>query len=313
MSEAALKETAAILGLKRTLNSSLELMPVIRKGLSSASLESVSKRLESLDQRHGGAPRPREAHRGATPSGEAAPHRRRVGARRSPGSRPRAGRGDPREPGEGEPMAPEAEPRARRRRPAQHARYRHRDERGARGARAHRLRRDRLTVLFWRICRKARAATTFDGEGARRYPGRWNHRDVPVVYCSSSLSLATLEYFVHVDPDDIPDDLRRHPRGAPGRRRGRAHRSERASERLAPVPGPRRPQRSGKRVGRVGATRRLARALRRHANREQRRAQPSASRHRCARAGQTGPLRVRSTDVEMTSERRPGPRPQLGS
>ncbi len=46
MSEAALKETAAILGLKKTLSSSLELMPVIRKGLSSASLESVSKRLD---------------------------------------------------------------------------------------------------------------------------------------------------------------------------------------------------------------------------------------------------------------------------
>ncbi len=63
-------------------------------------------------------------------------------------------------------------------------------------------------MLFWRVCRKARAATTFDGEGARRYPGRWNPAEhVPVVYCSSSLSLATLEYFVHVDPDDIPDDL----------------------------------------------------------------------------------------------------------
>lgn len=27
------------------------------------------------------------------------------------------------------------------------------------------------------------------------------------MYCASSLSLATLEYFVHVDPADLPDDL----------------------------------------------------------------------------------------------------------
>jgi RES domain-containing protein len=64
-----------------------------------------------------------------------------------------------------------------------------------------------VNLVFWRICRVARAATAFDGEGARRYPGRWNHKDAPVVYCASSLSLATLELFVHVDPADIPDDL----------------------------------------------------------------------------------------------------------
>lgn len=28
-----------------------------------------------------------------------------------------------------------------------------------------------------------------------------------MVYCASSLSLATLEYFVHLDPDDMPNDL----------------------------------------------------------------------------------------------------------
>jgi len=27
------------------------------------------------------------------------------------------------------------------------------------------------------------------------------------VYCASSLSLAALEYFVHLDPDELPDDL----------------------------------------------------------------------------------------------------------
>jgi RES domain-containing protein len=38
-------------------------------------------------------------------------------------------------------------------------------------------------------------------------PGRWNHANVPIVYCSSSLSLAALEVLVHVDFDDLPSDL----------------------------------------------------------------------------------------------------------
>jgi RES domain-containing protein len=59
----------------------------------------------------------------------------------------------------------------------------------------------------WRICKQGRATTAFDGEGASRYPGRWNRKGVPVVYCASTLSLATLEYLVHLDPDEWPDDL----------------------------------------------------------------------------------------------------------
>ncbi len=62
-------------------------------------------------------------------------------------------------------------------------------------------------MIVWRICKAARAAAAFDGEGARRNPGRWNHKGVPVVYCAGSLALATLEYFVHLDADDWPDDL----------------------------------------------------------------------------------------------------------
>jgi RES domain-containing protein len=62
-------------------------------------------------------------------------------------------------------------------------------------------------LIVWRICKKLRAPTAFDGEGARRYPGRWNHKGVPIVYSASSLALASLEYFVHLDPDDWPDDL----------------------------------------------------------------------------------------------------------
>jgi len=37
--------------------------------------------------------------------------------------------------------------------------------------------------------------------------GRWNSDGLAVVYLSSSLSLAALEYLVHVDIDDTPSDL----------------------------------------------------------------------------------------------------------
>src|SRR5690554_1055111 len=62
------------------------------------------------------------------------------------------------------------------------------------------------------------AATAFDGEGARRFGGRWNHRGSAVAYTSESLALATLEQLVHVAAGiplngrvaiglDIPEDL----------------------------------------------------------------------------------------------------------
>jgi RES domain-containing protein len=60
-------------------------------------------------------------------------------------------------------------------------------------------------VRVWRIC--SRRHQRFDGEGARRYGGRWNHAGSLVVYASGSLSLAALELFVHVDIDTAPADL----------------------------------------------------------------------------------------------------------
>jgi RES domain-containing protein len=48
----------------------------------------------------------------------------------------------------------------------------------------------------------------FDGEGARRYGGRWNHIGVPAVYTAAHLSLAVLEVLVHVSAEeDLPADL----------------------------------------------------------------------------------------------------------
>lgn len=46
-----------------------------------------------------------------------------------------------------------------------------------------------------------------DGEGARRYGGRWNRPGTPIIYTSGTLSLAVLEFLVHVDSDILPDSL----------------------------------------------------------------------------------------------------------
>ena len=60
-------------------------------------------------------------------------------------------------------------------------------------------------MRVWRLCRRAHAAP--NGEGARRYGGRWNQRGTALVYTSASASLAVLEYLVHLDPEDAPPDL----------------------------------------------------------------------------------------------------------
>lgn len=62
-------------------------------------------------------------------------------------------------------------------------------------------------MRIWRICRKRHAGGAFSGEGARLYGGRWNTPGVPMVYASSSLALAALELFVHLEPNLQPDDL----------------------------------------------------------------------------------------------------------
>lgn len=45
------------------------------------------------------------------------------------------------------------------------------------------------------------------GEGARLYGGRWNTAGAPAVYAAASRALAALEYLVHLDVEDAPDDL----------------------------------------------------------------------------------------------------------
>ncbi len=55
-----------------------------------------------------------------------------------------------------------------------------------------------LTV--WRLVTARFVDTAFFGEGARRYGGRWNQKGVPLVYTSSSQSLAMLEMLVQDEP-----------------------------------------------------------------------------------------------------------------
>jgi RES domain-containing protein len=62
-------------------------------------------------------------------------------------------------------------------------------------------------MRVWRICREKYAASAFSGEGARLFAGRWNPKGVAMVYCWTSLALAALELFVHLDPSVAPDDL----------------------------------------------------------------------------------------------------------
>jgi RES domain-containing protein len=62
-------------------------------------------------------------------------------------------------------------------------------------------------MRIWRLCRAPYASEAFSGEGARRFGGRWNLRGVPMVYASTSLALAAIELFVHLEPGQAPDDL----------------------------------------------------------------------------------------------------------
>lgn len=61
-------------------------------------------------------------------------------------------------------------------------------------------------TVAWRLCRAPFAA--LDGEGARRFGGRWNNPGRPLVYLADHPALAVLEVVVHLDlsPEDLPDD-----------------------------------------------------------------------------------------------------------
>ena len=61
-------------------------------------------------------------------------------------------------------------------------------------------------ISIWRIASEGCTwkANDLSGNGAARYPGRWNSLDRPIVYSSSSIALACLETVVHLAGDDPP-------------------------------------------------------------------------------------------------------------
>lgn len=63
-----------------------------------------------------------------------------------------------------------------------------------------------MMLTAYRLSLKAYAGRAFSGDGARRAGGRWNPRGLPVVYTSATLSLAALEFLVHLPaPQDAPE------------------------------------------------------------------------------------------------------------
>ncbi|MBI4246749.1 MAG: RES domain-containing protein [Candidatus Rokubacteria bacterium] len=60
-------------------------------------------------------------------------------------------------------------------------------------------------IRVWRLSKAAHAA--FDGEGAKSYGARWHRAGIPVVYTASSLALAALEVFMHIDTEEEANDL----------------------------------------------------------------------------------------------------------
>lgn len=58
-------------------------------------------------------------------------------------------------------------------------------------------------LIVWRLLTARYAQpkeSTFSGEGARLYGGRWNRKGVPMVYAAGSQSLAMLELLVQDEP-----------------------------------------------------------------------------------------------------------------
>ena len=61
-------------------------------------------------------------------------------------------------------------------------------------------------MLVYRITWQ-KYANDLSGYGAKRYGGRWNSIGVPLLYTSSSVSLAVLENLVHLQKHLLPKDI----------------------------------------------------------------------------------------------------------
>lgn len=54
-------------------------------------------------------------------------------------------------------------------------------------------------IPVFRLLKSKWASQAFDGEGAKRYGGRWNSKGRACVYCAGSESLALLEVLAHMN------------------------------------------------------------------------------------------------------------------
>ena len=63
-----------------------------------------------------------------------------------------------------------------------------------------------MILTAYRLSLRQYASRAFLGEGAHKVGGRWNPRGISAVYTSSTLSLAALEFLVHLSgPQEAPD------------------------------------------------------------------------------------------------------------
>ena len=60
-----------------------------------------------------------------------------------------------------------------------------------------------MRITSWRIVQAKHLNPAFDGEGARRFPGRWNHRGTPMIYTAGSLSLSAMEMLVNIEAEQV--------------------------------------------------------------------------------------------------------------
>ena len=62
-------------------------------------------------------------------------------------------------------------------------------------------------IRGYRIVREPYSRTPLDGEGPYRFGGRWSSPGARIAYMAEHLSLAMIEYFVHIEANDPPKDL----------------------------------------------------------------------------------------------------------
>ena len=62
-------------------------------------------------------------------------------------------------------------------------------------------------MRVWRIFPERFQSTAFTGIGGLYAARRWNHLGTVMVYTATSPALAAMEMFVHLEPNEAPDDL----------------------------------------------------------------------------------------------------------